>query len=149
MIYFTSLYSVLKHFKLQQFNIISFLSKVTPMSSTYIDYLKYRYKSSKLYLNIGIKVVNCIMYLTGWDLILFLLSYILLKMVSVMNQLHCHKKVVSYFTKILKWLCYGMLQLQNQQFANKTLHKRKCPTECSQKVFLKISQISLENTCAE
>ena len=65
MINFTSLYSVLKHFKLQQFNIISFLSKVTPMSSTYIDYLKYRYKSSKLYLNIGIKVVNCIMYLTG------------------------------------------------------------------------------------
>ena len=65
MINFTSLHSVLKHFKLQQFNIISFLSKVTPMSSTYIDYLKYRYKSSKLYLNIGIKVVNCIMYLTG------------------------------------------------------------------------------------
>ena len=65
MINFTSLHSVLKHFKLQQFNIISFLSKVIPMSSTYIDYLKYRYKSSKLYLNIGIKVVNCIMYLTG------------------------------------------------------------------------------------
>ena len=106
MINFTSLYSVLKHFKLQQFNIISFLSKVTPMSSTYIDYLKYRYKSSKLYLNIDIKVVNCIMYLTGWDLILFLISYILLKMVSVTNQFHCHKKAVTYFTKILKWLWY-------------------------------------------
>ena len=48
MIDFTSWYSILNHFKLQQFNIISFfsLSKVTLMSSTYIDYLKYRYKSN-------------------------------------------------------------------------------------------------------
>ena len=87
------------------------------------------------------------MYLTGWDLILFLLSYILLKMVSVMNQLHCHKKAVTYFTKSFN--DYGMIQLQNEQFTNKTGDERKCSTESSQKVFLKISQISLENTCAE
>ena len=42
-----------------------------------------------------------------------------------------------------------MIQLQNEQFTNKTLDERECSTECSQKVFLKISQISLENTCAE
>ena len=49
MIDFTNWYFILKHFKLEQFNIISFfsLSKVTPMSSTYLDYLKYRYKSNK------------------------------------------------------------------------------------------------------
>ena len=49
MIDFTSWYFILKHFKLEQFNIISFfsLSKVTPMSSTYLDYVKYRYKSNK------------------------------------------------------------------------------------------------------
>ena len=44
---------------------------------------------------------------------------------------------------------YGMIQLQNEQFTNKTLDERECSTECSQKVFLKISQISLENTFAE
>ena len=48
---FSSWYFVLKHFKLHQFNIISFflffLSKVTPMSSNYFDYLNYRYKSDK------------------------------------------------------------------------------------------------------
>ena len=44
---------------------------------------------------------------------------------------------------------YGMVQLQNEQFTNKTSDERECSTKCSQKVFLKISQISLENTCAE
>ena len=42
-----------------------------------------------------------------------------------------------------------MIQLQNEQFTNKTLDERERSTECSQKVFLKISQISLENACAE
>ena len=42
-------------------------------------------------------------------MILFLLSYIILKMVSVMNQLHCHKNAVTYFTKILKWLWYDTI----------------------------------------
>ena len=55
------------------------------------------------------------------------------------------------FTAIRKSNDYDMIQLQNQQFTNKTLHERECSTEllCSQKVFLKVSQISLENTCAE
>ena len=49
---------------------------------------------------------------------------------------------------------YDMIQLQNQQFTNNTLHERNCSTELL--VFSKgvlkisqISQISLENTCAE
>ena len=40
-----------------------------------------------------------------------------------------------------------MIQLQNEQI--KLYDERECSTECSQKVFLKISQNSLENTCAE
>ena len=51
MIDFTSWYFVLKHFKLQQFNTISvflFFIQSDPMSSTYLDYLKYRYKGNKL-----------------------------------------------------------------------------------------------------
>ena len=54
----------------------------------------------------GTHVSRWHIYLTGWDLILFLLSYFPLKMVSVMNELHCHRKVVTYLTKILKWLWY-------------------------------------------
>ena len=42
-----------------------------------------------------------------------------------------------------------MIQLQNEQFTNKTLDERECSMECSQKVFLKVFQISLENTCAK
>ena len=93
------------------------------------------YKSSILY-----NVSNRLKFDT------FLLSYILLKMVSVVNQLHCHKKAVTSqkFSND-----YGMIQLQNEQFANKTLLERECSTECSQKVFLKILQISLGNTCAK
>ena len=30
-------------------------------------------------------------------------------MVSVMNELHCHRKVVTYLTKILKWLWYDTI----------------------------------------
>ena len=37
-----------------------------------------------------------------------------------------------------------MIQLQNQQFINSTLHERKCSRNCwcSQKLLLKISQFS-------
>ena len=38
-----------------------------------------------------------------------LLSFFLLKMVSVMNELHCHKKIVTYLTKTLKWLLYDII----------------------------------------
>ena len=57
-------------------------------------------------------------------LFFFLLSFFLLKMVSVMNELYCHKKNHHLF--------------------------RKCSTELYVflKVLLKILQISLENTCA-
>ena len=44
---FINWYFVFQQFKLQQFNISFFsLSKVTPMSCTCLDYLKYRYKSN-------------------------------------------------------------------------------------------------------
>ena len=32
----------------------------------------------------------------------FFISYFLLKMVLVMNEFHCHKKVATYLTKTLK-----------------------------------------------
>ena len=38
-----------------------------------------------------------------------LLSFFLLKMVSVMIELHCHKKIVTYLTKTLKWLLYDII----------------------------------------
>ena len=51
MIDFTGWYFILKHFKLQQFYIISFFlffdQSDPTMSSTYLDYLKYRYNSNK------------------------------------------------------------------------------------------------------
>ena len=55
------------------------------------------------------------------------------------------------FTVIKKSNDYDMIQLQNQQFTNKTLHERECSKELLviPKVVLKNSQISLENTCAE
>ena len=85
------------------------------------------------------------MYLTGWNLIPFLLSYFLLKMESVMNDLHCHKKVVTYLTKISKWLWYDIITKSTINSLPITLYTsanvlRNC--WCSQKVFLKISQIS-------
>ena len=49
---FTSWYLVLKHFKLQQFNIVFFFLffvQSDPDVSTYLDYLKYRYKSNKFW----------------------------------------------------------------------------------------------------
>ena len=49
------------------------------------------------------------MYLTGWDLIPFSLSYFLLKMVLVMNEFYCHKKIVNYSTKTLKRLWYDII----------------------------------------
>ena len=67
------------------------------------------------------------MYLTGWGLILFLLSYFLLEIVPVMNDLHCHQKVVTYLTKILKWLWYDTIT--KSPITNNTLHERKCSTE--------------------
>ena len=67
------------------------------------------------------------MYLTGRYLVLFLLSYFLLKMVSVMNELHCHRKVLYTWQKFSN--DYDMIQLQNQQFTNNTLHERNCSTE--------------------
>ena len=108
------------------------LSKMTPMSSTYIDYLKYRYKKSNKFSKIrliftnfrkkwtalislvdnfflrqrcpptsiyssliscGTHVLAWHMYLTGRDLILFLLSYFLFKMASVMNDFTSIKKL--------------------------------------------------------
>ena len=36
------------------------------------------------------------MYQTGWNLILFLLSYFLLKMVSIINEPHCYKKIAMF-----------------------------------------------------
>ena len=47
-------------------------------------------------------------------------------MVSVMNELHCHGKIVTYLIKFLN--DYDMIQLQSQQFTNNTLHERKCST---------------------
>ena len=41
---------------------------------------------------------------------------------------------------------YDMIQLQNQQFTNNTLHERKCSTELL--VFFKKLRISLEKTRA-
>ena len=68
-------------------------------------------------------------------------------MVSVKHQLHFIKKPSPTSQKFSNDYC--MIQLQNEQFTNKTLHERECSMECSQKAFLKILQISLENTCAE
>ena len=48
-------------------------------------------------------------------------------MVLVMNALHYHKKVVTYLTKILKWLWYDTIT--KSEFTNNTLHERKCSTE--------------------
>ena len=42
--------------------------------------------------------------------LIFLLSYFLLKMVSVMNKLHCHKKIVAYFldkNSQMAMICYN------------------------------------------
>ena len=83
----------------------------------------------------------------GWDLILFLLLYFLLKMVLVMNELRCHKK------------SSPISQRLSNDFHNNFTRApvRKCFTEllvnCLRtdlfsKVFLKISQILLENTYA-
>ena len=128
------------------------MNKGTPLISGHIFFLHKRCPPISIYWSViscGTHVSACHMYLTGWDLTLFLLSYILLKMVSVKNELHCHKKAVTYLAKIRKWLWYD--QLQNQQFANKTLHERECSTELLKfsKGVLKISQILLENTYAE
>ena len=119
------------------------------MPATYLDCLKYRYKSNK-FLKIRLILTNFCKsghiflfckngvhlfisyfvrawrdhvspwhkYLRGWDLILFLLSCFLLKMVSVINELHCQTSNDC-----------DMIQLQNQQFTNNTLHKCKCSTE--------------------
>ena len=56
----------------------------------------------------------------------FLIFNILLKMVSVMNELHCHKKVVTYLTKILKGL-YNTIT--KSTIRSKTLRERECSTE--------------------
>ena len=77
------------------------------------------------------------MYLTGWDLILFLLSYFLLKMVSVMNELHCHKKIVTYLTKTLKWLLYDITRNAFQAI--------KTSKEGSPKVFNKYTKSYFSN----
>ena len=82
------------------------------------------------------------MYLTGWDLILFLLSYFLLNMVSVMNDLHCHKKVVTYLTKILKWLLWYNYKINNFPITLYTSANVLRNCWFSQKGCLKISQIS-------
>ena len=133
MIDFTSWFSILKHFKFQLLSFFSF-PKVTPMCSTYIGYLKYRYqiKSEKwtplisghifflhqrcppisIYSSLipcGTHVSAWHIYEASWEWVLFLLPYFLLKMLSVMNDLHCHKKVVTYLTKILNWLSYDTI----------------------------------------
>ena len=80
----------------------------------------------------------------------FLLSYFLLKMVLVMNKLHCRKKIVTYLIKILKQLCYDIITkstIFKQHFTR--AHVCKCSTELLVfwKGFFKNWQISLENTC--
>ena len=50
----------------------------------------------------GTHVSAWYMYLTVWDLILFLPSYFLLKMVLGMNELHCRKITVTYFASVLQ-----------------------------------------------
>ena len=69
------------------------------------------------------------MYLTGWDLILFLLSYFLLKMVLVMNELHCHKKNRHLIDKnsqtTMIWCNYKIKNLiTKSRFKSNTLHER-------------------------
>ena len=39
----------------------------------------------------------------------FLLLYFIFKMVSVINELHCHKKIVTYLIKALKWQLYDII----------------------------------------
>ena len=80
----------------------------------------------------------------------FLLSYFLLKTVSVMTEPHCHKKLVTCLTKSLKWLWYD---ISTKSTIYKYHFTRAAVRTCSTKllvfseVFLKISQISLDNTC--
>ena len=88
--------------------------------------------------HVGTYVSPWHMYLTGWDLILFLVSYFHLKIVSVMNELHWYRKVLHTWQKFSN--DYDTIQLQNQQFTNNILRKcsqmfamthneRKCSTE--------------------
>ena len=157
MIDFTRWYFLLKHLT----SFLSFFSlyKVTPMSSTYLDYLKslkiFENKANLAQLSkkpsllisgsiffaltvsanwrdncsIYSSLISCERhvsawprYLTGSDLIFFLLSYFLLKMVSVMNDFNAIKKsspISQCSTELLLFL----------------------------KVLPKILQISLESTC--
>ena len=145
MIDFTNSNSILKHFKLQQFNIISCICPKWPRCLSLTLTTSNGYKSNKFLkirliftnfekldtsnkwrhfflpqqcppLSIYSSLFSCRthestghMHITGWDLIPFLLSYFLLKMLSVMNVLHCHKKLVTYLAKTLKWLWYDTI----------------------------------------
>ena len=119
-------------------NIHQLLKKWTPLIGGHI-FLHQRCPPIIIYSSLvscGTHVSAWLMYLTGWDLILFLLSYFLLKMVSIMNELHCHRKVVTYLTKILKWLWYDTITKSTIYKKHFTpLHERKCSTELL--VFLK------------
>ena len=80
------------------------------------------------------------MYKTGWNLILFLLSYFLLKTVSVMNKPHFHKKIVTCLTKTLKGLSITLYTSSCSQMFNKILGVLKG--------VLKNLANFTENTCA-
>ena len=100
----------------------------------------------------GTHVSSWHMYLTGWYLILILLSYFLLKMVSVMNELHCYRKVVTYFFSQKSSNDHDMIQLQNQQFTNSTLDEHKLSTELlifSKVVFKNFANFTGKHQCRE
>ena len=65
-------------------------------------------------------------------------------MVLAMNKFYCHKKIVTYSTKTLKRLWYDIIN--NLQIRFYTSAPFQISTELL--VFLKILQISLEETCS-
>ena len=139
------------------------------MCSTYIDYLKYRYQSKSekwtplisghifffhqrcppisIYsslISCGTHVSAWHIYVASWEWVLFLLPYFLLKMLSVMNDLHCHKKSRHILDKnsqlTIIWYNYKVSNLQKKLYTSANV-LRNCWS--SQKVFLKISCFSV------
>ena len=73
-------------------------------------------------------------------------------MVSVMNELHCYRKVVTYFFSQKSSNDHDMIQLQNQQFTNSTLHEHKLSTELlifSKVVFKNFANFTGKHQCRE
>ena len=114
------------------FNIFRFLEKWTWISINFL------FRDTCLN---GAHVLNRLKFDT------FLLSYFFWKMVSVMNEPHCHKKIITCLTKNLKWLWYDIITKSiciNNTWEDFFSAKLLVFSE----VFLNISQISVENTCA-